>query len=133
MSKHKKLHYDALFFSPHLDDAVLSCGGLIGQLANQKKKVLVVTIFTAGQELAPMSQDATQFTRQSKAKNATTLFRTRKSEDRKALSLLDADFLHLEYIDALWRTTQNSQLYPSFEHIFSGKIDRHDLSMILKI
>lgn len=37
----------ALFLSPHLDDAALSCGGLAARLAAQGWRVTLVTLFTA--------------------------------------------------------------------------------------
>ncbi len=37
----------ALFLSPHLDDAALSCGGLAARLASQGWRVTFVTLFTA--------------------------------------------------------------------------------------
>ena len=38
-----------IFISPHLDDAVLSCGGGIARLTCSGERVTVVTIFTGDQ------------------------------------------------------------------------------------
>ena len=40
-----KKHYNAVFISPHIDDAIFSCGGTIAQLAHQGN-VLILNIFT---------------------------------------------------------------------------------------
>ena len=37
-------HYAALYLSPHLDDAALSCGGQIAQATRQGRRVLIVTV-----------------------------------------------------------------------------------------
>ena len=37
-------HYDALYLSPHLDDAALSCGGQIAQATRRGARVLIVTV-----------------------------------------------------------------------------------------
>ena len=39
-------HYRAVFLSPHLDDAVFSCGGLIAKLVESGEHVLIVNIFS---------------------------------------------------------------------------------------
>src|SRR5258706_8490960 len=39
-----------LFFSPHLDDAVLSCGGMIHSLISQNKSVHLTTVFAGGSD-----------------------------------------------------------------------------------
>lgn len=44
-SSPSRTHYRAVFISPHLDDAVFSCGGLIARLARQGP-VLVLNLFT---------------------------------------------------------------------------------------
>jgi LmbE family N-acetylglucosaminyl deacetylase len=46
-----------LFLSPHLDDAVLSCGGTIGQLTEDGNPVWVLTLF-AGDPVHPYSRVA---------------------------------------------------------------------------
>lgn len=69
--------YDALFVSPHLDDAALSCAGRIGASG----RVLVVTLFTSGDG-----------------------YEARIAEDDAAMRLLGADALHLGLRDAPWRS-----------------------------
>ncbi len=41
------LHFPAVFLSPHLDDAVFSCGGLISRLSTQGRRPLVINVFSA--------------------------------------------------------------------------------------
>ena len=47
-----------LFISPHMDDAVLSCGGYIGKLADNDYPVMVLTLFCGSPEgpLSPLAR-----------------------------------------------------------------------------
>jgi glycosyltransferase involved in cell wall biosynthesis/LmbE family N-acetylglucosaminyl deacetylase len=71
-----------LFFSPHLDDAVLSCGGMIHSLVSQNKSVQVITVFAGGSDKAPYSA----FARHLEAKwgSPADLFDRRRQEDADA-------------------------------------------------
>jgi LmbE family N-acetylglucosaminyl deacetylase len=123
--------YDAIFLSPHFDDAVLSVGGKIAQLTKRKKRALIITFFTQGNDLIT-SSDTLLFLKNSGVKRSTTLFQKRKKEDTLAAQALEAEVLHLNFTDALFRTKstgntfQSSSIYPSFDAIFSGVISPLD-------
>ena len=90
-----------LFLSAHLDDAVLSCGGLMAHLAD-RHPLLVVTIFSeAG--APPHTRAARTFLRQCGADDAASLFAARRAEDRAVLDGLGARAEHLGEVDALFR------------------------------
>ncbi|MHA1217998.1 MAG: hypothetical protein ACTSO5_04845 [Candidatus Heimdallarchaeaceae archaeon] len=40
-----------IFLSPHLDDAVASCGGTIAKLVYEREDVLVLTVYTRKPDL----------------------------------------------------------------------------------
>jgi LmbE family N-acetylglucosaminyl deacetylase len=130
MSKLNLSSYDAVFFSPHLDDAVLSCGALLARLANKRKKTLVVTLFTRGQRLASPSKDEQLFRKQAGIRSAEALFVQRRQEDQRAAKILGFEALHLGFIDALWRTSGKQALYPTFAKIFQGKINGRDTQLL---
>ncbi|MCB0027388.1 MAG: PIG-L family deacetylase, partial [Anaerolineales bacterium] len=48
--------YDAIYLAPHLDDAVLSCGGQIFDRVQAGQKILVLTIM-AGEPAAGQMND----------------------------------------------------------------------------
>lgn len=125
--------YDAIFFSPHLDDVVLSCGNQIIQLNKKRKKVLVVTVFTNSQEVANKSQDLNTFLKQSGAVKSEQLFKLRRQEDLTVTKLIGFEFLHLGFIDALWRTANDQQLYPTFQKLFNAPIHANDRQLEKKI
>ncbi|MEJ2885881.1 PIG-L deacetylase family protein [Actinomycetospora aeridis] len=90
-----------LFLSAHLDDAVLSCGGLMAAVVDQHP-LLVVTIFSEASP-PPHTRAARTFLRQCGAPNAATLFAERRAEDRAVLDGLGARVEHLGEVDALFR------------------------------
>jgi LmbE family N-acetylglucosaminyl deacetylase len=50
-------HFPAVFLSPHLDDAVFSCAGLISRLSSAGHRPLVINVFsTASQDFKPSSK-----------------------------------------------------------------------------
>jgi O-antigen/teichoic acid export membrane protein/LmbE family N-acetylglucosaminyl deacetylase len=104
-----------LFISPHLDDAVLSCGGYIARLAAAGEKVVIVTFFTAdiGQR-EPVSWLAQRNLRAWNMHSSSTPFAERRVEDQVAASRLGAETLHMGLLDAMYRRKANGEfLYPT--------------------
>jgi LmbE family N-acetylglucosaminyl deacetylase len=90
-----------IVLSPHLDDAALSCGGLLTSL-HRKVSRLVVTISCG---------DARGRGRKGVATPA-----QRRLEDRRALHSIDCDFAHLGFVDAIYRRSP-----------FSGQLIYHGI------
>lgn len=78
-----------MFVSPHLDDAILSCGARIVDLIQKEHQVVVATIFSSPGNLP---DEATQ-----------SLYLQRKSDDRKAVQSLGTTAVHLNFTDAPFR------------------------------
>lgn len=95
----KKLSY--LFISPHLDDALLSCGGLISELA-PKAELTIATVFTHAHNY-PSSLSIRRFLRLSGYGDSEELFALRRQEDKKINSELGVKTIHLGFIDGLYR------------------------------
>jgi LmbE family N-acetylglucosaminyl deacetylase len=85
-----------LAISPHLDDAVLSCGLLL--VAHPG--ALVCTVFAA----PPATDMTTDWDRQAGFTGAFEAMRARRAEDCEALGLLGARPVHLPFCDAQYRT-----------------------------
>jgi LmbE family N-acetylglucosaminyl deacetylase/O-antigen/teichoic acid export membrane protein len=101
-----------LFLSPHLDDAVLSCGGLLSRLARAGKKVLVVSVFTADLSKGlPLSWLARRNLRSWGLEAAGKPFSLRCQEDIAAAQFLGVKTAHLGFLDALYRRSQGGALY----------------------
>lgn len=92
---------NTVYLSPHLDDAVLSCGAAIHQQRAAGHRVLVITIF-AGQ---PVASDLSPFAllQHQHWGNPARPAALRRAEDAAALTYLDSEALHLEYLDCVYR------------------------------
>jgi LmbE family N-acetylglucosaminyl deacetylase len=132
----------AVFVSPHLDDAVLSCAALMRTMA-ERAPVTVVTLFSAaGPE--PHTRAARTFLRQCGATDAADLFAARRREDGAVLDGLGLGVrhVHLGHPDALFRRRRDpsgllrragrvlpelDHRYPTFRFdIALGRVSRGD-------
>jgi LmbE family N-acetylglucosaminyl deacetylase len=133
-----------LFLSPHLDDAVLSCGALMRLLA-PRCAITVVTVFTACGP-GPHTHAARSFLRQCSIPDADALFGARRAEDREVLDGLGVGHEHLGLPDALFRRRRAAvpgasligRLLPELVHryptyrfdIAKGRVSRGDAELI---
>jgi LmbE family N-acetylglucosaminyl deacetylase len=128
-----------VFVSPHLDDAVLSCGALLETVA-AACPVVVVTVFTTASE-PPHTYAARNFLGNS---DADTLFEARRREDLDVLAELRVRALHLGFPDALFRRRQVhgalrrvpelAHRYPTYRYdIARGRLARGDRPMVTEI
>jgi LmbE family N-acetylglucosaminyl deacetylase len=90
-----------IFLSPHLDDAVLSCGGLLAKLAKKHLNVEVITVFTADAEGRALSPLAQRF--HEKWGNHTHPFRIRREEDKACAEYLGIRYRWLGFQDVIYR------------------------------
>jgi len=126
------LSYAHVYLSPHLDDAVLSCGGRIWQQVQAGERVLVVTVFAApptpGSPLSPFAQEL--HTRWDYPADAVT---RRQKEDLAALALLGAETVHWPYSDCIYRrTSDGSFLYDSEEALW-GDVHSVDKGLVAEL
>jgi LmbE family N-acetylglucosaminyl deacetylase len=111
--------YAHVYISPHLDDAVLSCGGRIWQQAQMGEPVLVVTVFAAtpasDTSLSPFAQEL--HTRWGHLADAVA---RRQDEDLAALALLGAEAAHWSYTDCVYRQAPDGHFpYASEEALWA--------------
>ena len=78
-----------IFLSPHLDDAVASCGGTIARKVYEREDVLVVTVYTKNQNLSKIPNKFHKF----------AIYDIRKEEDKKALDKLSANYLWMDLVE----------------------------------
>jgi LmbE family N-acetylglucosaminyl deacetylase len=109
--------------SPHLDDAVLSCGALMIHAA-ERTSTTVATLFTeAGPP--PYTLSARQYLRQVGVRDAESLYRRRRAEDRAALEPIGVTWAHAGLTEALYRRRTGTEgrgwwtsRLPEFRHIY---------------
>jgi LmbE family N-acetylglucosaminyl deacetylase len=103
--------------SPHLDDAVLSCGGLIARWINRGYDVTVVTVFAGDPPAGPLSALAQELHARSGQEDGAVA--TRRAEDRIACGRLGASVVHLTFPDAIYRLDPAGlPLYPTEDSLF---------------
>ncbi|RKU00245.1 GlcNAc-PI de-N-acetylase [Burkholderia sp. Nafp2/4-1b] len=86
-----------LVISPHLDDAVFSCGQLLAQAPGS----VVVTVFAG---IPARDTAAPPWDRRAGFHTADEAVRARRAEDRRALALLDARPVWLDFLDDQYGT-----------------------------
>ena len=120
--------YRHIYFSPHLDDAALSCGGSIGLQTACGLKALVITAFAG---LPAEDQQPGNFVNETHLRaglpaSPAEAVKARRKEDAEAISTLGADVFWLEYPDAIYRG--NPPYYQNNEALF-GQIDQNDFTL----
>lgn len=117
-----------LFLSPHLDDAVLSCGGTIHQLTAQGEAVTVLTTM-AGDPPDPLPDTPIVADLHQRWQAGYSPVATRRHEDENAVSKLGARAVHWRLGDCVYRTAQRDgqtvALYPSEDSLW-GAIQADD-------
>jgi LmbE family N-acetylglucosaminyl deacetylase len=113
--------YAHVYLSPHLDDAVLSCGGLIHRQARAGQPPLVITLFS-GQPPTDVELSAFAQSQHERWGTLEDVMEVRWSEDGAAMAMLGADYLRLNYPDCIYRGRERSDepvwYYPSEEALF---------------
>ena len=95
-----------VFLSPHLDDAVLSCGGLLASMKPDVSR-LVITV-TCGNPVADyIKMDSSGLLSVERKKAAERKgyapSKIRRREDLLAMEAVDSDYVHLGFPDAIYR------------------------------
>src|SRR5690242_4788963 len=107
MSQQLELHqiddtYAHVYISPHLDDAVLSCGGAIAAHVAAGQRVLVVTLCTAVPTSAQLGPLAEEF-HGDWSLSADQAVTARLQEDLIGMQRVGANFLWAGMLDSIYR------------------------------
>ncbi len=110
--------YRHVYLSPHLDDAALSCGGMIYTQAQAGEPVLIVTLFAGVPDYGNLSEFA--LFQHNWWGNPPDPVGQRRQEDERACRILGADWIHLDGLDAIYRRdpATGETLYNSDDDIF---------------
>lgn len=122
---------DWIYLSPHLDDAVFSCGGRIALQVRKGLSVWVVTVFT-GSPRTSLS-DYAQLLHRYWGLGEMDAPARRREEDREALGLLGAKVIHWEFLDCIYRQAPDGRfLYPN-HNALRGPLDEEDRSLMERL
>jgi LmbE family N-acetylglucosaminyl deacetylase len=97
-----------IILSPHLDDGVLSCGGLITGLV-PKADVEIWTLFCGAPICGPYSPAGKWLHSISGGVAGRSLTRQRRQEDTKACKVLGAGHRHFHWRDAVYRKARDGR------------------------
>jgi LmbE family N-acetylglucosaminyl deacetylase len=113
-----------VYLAPHLDDAVLSCGGSIRRQVAGGDEVVSITVMAGsheGDRLSPLGLQQHGYWG-----NPPQPMALRRAEDGAALALLGAEARHLHYLDAVYRRDALGRwLYSDVDELF-GVVDPGD-------
>jgi LmbE family N-acetylglucosaminyl deacetylase len=117
-----------MILSPHLDDAVLSCGALMMDAHRRGARVVVVTVFN-GRPSPPLSAAAVRFHQRCGHTGADAM-RRREEEDTRALGVLQAHTVRLHLPEALYRKCPDgTSIYAEDSAIFVSAIPPADAAL----
>lgn len=95
-------HMTTIILSPHLDDAVFSCGGMIAHWRRQSEPVIILTIFAASPTAGVLPPFArTLHDRWGLGDDPPA---GRRQEDILACEMLGCGWKHLEFTDCIYRS-----------------------------
>jgi LmbE family N-acetylglucosaminyl deacetylase len=110
---------DIVVISPHLDDAVLSIGGLIGREVAAGNRVDVWTCFTSGPPLDSIPKERRVFGD----------YTSRRDEETRALAVLGAGHRWLDLHERIWRNPPPARTL----HVFHTPPREDDFTELPKI
>ncbi len=121
--------YDAIYLSPHLDDAALSCGGQIFQRVQSGQKVLVLTVMAGNTESKNLSGFADLLHTRWELEN--DIVAQRRIEDVTACQILGADYLHWPIPDCIYRINpQSGEFFYTSETAIFGSVAAQEQELI---
>jgi LmbE family N-acetylglucosaminyl deacetylase len=105
-----------IYLSPHFDDAVLSCGGLIFEQTRQGIQAEIWTIMAGNPPAGPLSE----FARQNHAlwglPGGEETVAMRRAEDKAAAAIVGAELIHLDFPDCIYRRSSKG------DYLYTGTV-----------
>ena len=102
-----------IYFSPHLDDAILSAGGLIYDQAQAGHSVEIWTFMCGFPEGTELTDFAKSLHADWGTNSAEETIRIRRAEDQRAAAMVGAKVVHFDFLDCIYRRGKNGEsLYP---------------------
>jgi LmbE family N-acetylglucosaminyl deacetylase len=117
-----------IYVSPHFDDAVLSCGGLIWEQTQEGIPVEIWTVCGGGAPPGPLSVLAMVCHHQWGIEAADDVVTARRIENQEAAGLVGAETVNISIPDCIYRRSPTGELlYPEDVfvpiHTFEKKMD----------
>ncbi len=100
-----------IYLSPHFDDAVLSCGGLIWEQTHSGMPVEIWTICAGDPPSGPVSELAEQMQKKWNTLSPQETVQLRRVEDQTAARRVGARAVHFSIPDCIYRRSNTGTLY----------------------
>jgi len=124
------LHY--IFISPHLDDAILSCGGIIHSLNSSGQNVEIWTVF-AGKPKNFLFNDFTKSLHQRWALDDQFAITNRLKEDKTACKILGVKAKYFRFLDCIYRFDENGKHLVNKEEDLFQDVKGNQIQLIKKL
>lgn len=98
-----------IYLSPHLDDAVLSAGGLIFEQTQSGTPVQIWTFMCGYAPTGAVSPFAEELHKQWGFVDAEETTRMRREEDRRAAAAVGASVQHFDFLDCIYRRSASGE------------------------
>lgn len=98
-----------IYISPHFDDAVLSCGGLIALQSRQGLHTEIWTIMAGDPPAAPLSQFALENHALWGLPGVLETVAMRRAEDEQAAVRVGAELVHFDFSDCIYRRSPKGE------------------------
>lgn len=124
--------YKFAIISPHLDDGILSCGEFIKKVVEEGHDVTVITVFTGYPAASELSNAAKTYHSNCFLSDDSMEFR--KIEDENACKFLGCKFIHLPYLECLYRKNHLGKfIYSDLSNIYYLDNQDQDIFDLLSI
>ena len=98
-----------IYFSPHLDDAILSAGGLIYDQTHAGHSVEIWTFMCGFPDESELTDFAKSLHAEWGTNSAEETVRLRRAENQQAAALLGAKTVNFDFLDCIYRRGQNGE------------------------
>ncbi|MDD5584318.1 MAG: methyltransferase domain-containing protein [Candidatus Omnitrophica bacterium] len=97
-----------MYLSPHFDDAILACGGLMHRQRTRGERVAVITIFGKGADSSSLSAFARHLHAKWRLADANVTI-SRQQADIQACKIIGVSHEHCDFIEAPYRRTKEDK------------------------
>jgi len=98
-----------IYFSPHLDDAILSAGGLIYDQTQAGHSVEIWTFMCGFPDETELTEFAQSFHAEWGTDSAEETVRLRRAENERAADLVGAKAVNFDFLDCIYRRGKNGE------------------------
>ena len=120
-----------IYLSPHLDDAIFSCGGWIWEQIQKGQEVEIWTI-CAGDPLPGSLSELARSLHQSWNLDINAV-KIRREEDSKACQIIGAVPRHLNFQDCIYRLSPQGEPFYQTESAIFGGLDPQEADLIDRV